>query len=425
MSSSHNPFRTPKASPNTTGVPSTSTLPNGVIHDEASPRLHIVVRTPSPSSPPEDLPHGPEHLPPRSSSDSERRVSPPAEDLISEDLPPAYTPAPDVAEGETTIELGPRRPFQEPPRPPQHPYYRSPIPNAPQLTGSGWASYPGLIRAQPTGMPYLRQNPPLPPRHSSRSGRDGRPSSAPNDENLSDFARDFYAAGAADTRALAAEPEIPPRPSSSSGRYAPPSGNPPQDDGRPTEFPTPGHPLLRKGNVLVYPAGYECSKCRNTGYKNNDPLLPCSKCWDRYSRRFAGPLVYTSWGRDMTSSTGGARTTLQRPLPKFTPPQLSVDTRSGHRATQSLGASSSRVLPVAGGGVPMSPYLDPLQRMSPSGSNVRLVSNPPRGAAVVQPGDPRIGGRLCWRCGGSGTTTFLIFDEMPCSVCNGIGRTFG
>ena len=49
---------------------------------------------------------------------------------------------------------------------------------------------------------------------------------------------------------------------------------------------------------------------------------------------------------------------------------------------------------------------------------------PPPGAAVVMPGDSRIGGTLCLRCGGRGTTPFLIFDEMPCETCGGIGRLF-
>jgi hypothetical protein len=29
----------------------------------------------------------------------------------------------------------------------------------------------------------------------------------------------------------------------------------------PTEVPTPGRPLLRGGQLLVYPKGYVCSKC--------------------------------------------------------------------------------------------------------------------------------------------------------------------
>ena len=43
---------------------------------------------------------------------------------------------------------------------------------------------------------------------------------------------------------------------------------------------------------------------------------------------------------------------------------------------------------------------------------------------MLAPGDARLGGRLCWRCGGRGTTSFLIFDEQTCGVCNGVGRTF-
>lgn len=48
----------------------------------------------------------------------------------------------------------------------------------------------------------------------------------------------------------------------------------------------------------------------------------------------------------------------------------------------------------------------------------------PAGAPVVRPGDPRIGGHLCWRCGGKGTVSFFIFDESTCTICGGLGRTF-
>lgn len=44
---------------------------------------------------------------------------------------------------------------------------------------------------------------------------------------------------------------------------------------------------------------------------------------------------------------------------------------------------------------------------------------------VVRPGDPRIGGVLCRKCGGSGTQMGLfIFDEDTCDMCNGAGRVF-
>jgi hypothetical protein len=124
---------------------------------------------------------------------------------------------------------------------------------------------------------------------------------------VSDFASDFYAAGASGRSRLTspnistptssspvphghsapnvktsyAPPPGPPTtsvfPSSDSNRYAPSprllcaessnlsseSGSRPvvQDDGRPTRVPKPGHPLLWNEKVLVYPSGYECHKC--------------------------------------------------------------------------------------------------------------------------------------------------------------------
>lgn len=52
---------------------------------------------------------------------------------------------------------------------------------------------------------------------------------------------------------------------------------------------------------------------------------------------------------------------------------------------------------------------------------------PPPGAMVVLPGDPRIGGQLCYHCGGAGVreTMFSFFDsEEMCAVCRGSGRVF-
>jgi hypothetical protein len=52
------------------------------------------------------------------------------------------------------------------------------------------------------------------------------------------------------------------------------------------------------------------------------------------------------------------------------------------------------------------------------------VTHPPPGSTVVRPGDPRIGGRLCHKCLGRGTVPFLIFEEVSCPVCGGVGRVF-
>lgn len=131
-----------------------------------------------------------------------------------DDLPPPYTLRPT---DEVTLEVGPGRPYQR--APPQQ--YR-----------------PSQV--------LRRQN---------RSGPPGE---------LSDFARDFYAAGDRESRSAESLSQSLPR---SPPRH-PQSQNSIPDDGRPTRTPVPGHPLLNNGKTLVYPAGYECSKCMSTS-----PLL--------------------------------------------------------------------------------------------------------------------------------------------------------
>lgn len=116
-----------------------------------------------------------------------------------DDSPPPYTLNPT---DEITLELGPTRPFQRPP-----------------------------------------QQPPLQQQHSAQ----------PPSE-LSDFAREFYAAGAGVSRSAEDLPQRPPP------RHLQTQNSIP-DDGKPTRTPVPGHPLLNNGRTLVYPAGYECDKC--------------------------------------------------------------------------------------------------------------------------------------------------------------------
>lgn len=215
---------------------------------------------------------------------------------------------------------------------------------------SGWGFVPS--RRSPSFQP------PLPPRHPSTisSATGSRVTSTPvlPVRPLSDFARDFYSSrreahdenalssdddddgpeppervpppdrsirAATTSGTLAYEPPScpppsrqfappsgpPPQSSSSPSRFAPPDGPPPvsarpvatgsrpADDGKPTSSPTPGRPYLNKGRVLVYPAGYECRKCKssrclmvmmwflveylglNTGYKHYDPSHSCKK----------------------------------------------------------------------------------------------------------------------------------------------------
>lgn len=68
---------------------------------------------------------------------------------------------------------------------------------------------------------------------------------------LSDFARDFYATGGRASRSAGNTPH-PPQTQTSF-----------PDDGRPTQTPVPGHPLLNHGRTLVYTTGYECDKCES------------------------------------------------------------------------------------------------------------------------------------------------------------------
>ncbi|KAJ7050710.1 hypothetical protein C8F01DRAFT_677278 [Mycena amicta] len=147
---------------------------------------------------------------------------------------------------------------------------------------------------------YRHQPPPSNPPPSSPSARTPAP-------QLSEFARDFYAttnvlpnafSDVSGARASSAPPAtyppppLPCRPSSEI--YQPPSSRPPNtipDDGRPTTTPVAGHPLLLNGKMLVYPAGHECHKCNNTGYRHSDPSHPCRRCWDKYAKPYAGALL--------------------------------------------------------------------------------------------------------------------------------------
>ncbi|KAI0792208.1 hypothetical protein C8Q75DRAFT_792307 [Abortiporus biennis] len=454
-----NPFRDPSGRSSRQTSPSPVAGPSQIITEsdarrETPPTVNVIApsnSTPEPSSSQVDV------------------------DTLTEELPPAYTPAPDVYHGETTVELGPRRPFQQAPPPLQtlQPIQTQQTGWPPYTTGpNNWSGFPGL-QTQSTGSNSRFAPPPRHPRSPTRSHNLRRPSPS---RPVSDFARDFYAAGGDVDPIVVSAEDAGSRASSASVQFAPPPGQPPStsssrstassnggvpNDGKPTKSPVPGHPLLLNGKVLVYPAHYECPKCRNTGYKNFDPSQPCNKCWQRYSKTYTGAITYAPWSSS-ANTPSDSNTSLQRPLPSFAPPQANLrQTRSLHRPSQSMGnmtgssqaglsrsasssrldsgypgasAQHSRVLPLPGGGIPLSSYLDNLGRSVNSNINAALggptprvatgYAPPPPGAQSYRPGDPRIGGRLCWRCGGSGTISFLVFDERSCPVCDGIGRTF-
>ncbi|KAI8996456.1 hypothetical protein BD414DRAFT_201633 [Trametes punicea] len=496
MVSVHNPFRdpspalpsvSPSESPNhapsnatSTSVSESQVLPSVPPSESANPvssnAASIIVSQSQSSSnaePPQPFLESPSR--PTQHPASARSPTPPemsVNDLITEELPPAYTPSPNVYEGETTIELGPRRPFQQPLLvPPQNQQYSSPPWVSPQPTASSnWSSSPGTMHRE---SPSSFAHPGPPPGHPSLQNSRAPPLPS---RPLSDFARDFYTAGADASSGVPGVSSAQyqgdrPGSSQSGTRYAPPSGEPPSrsakdahsssasdqipDDGRPTERPVPGHPLLREGKILVYPREHECQKCHNTGYRNYDPSYPCSRCWEKYAKPYTGVIAHAPWSSDAQSGSSSSHTTFQRPLPHFRAPQASLHQQSASysgpspspgsyrsrsaspsRVGSGYPGAAARVIPIAGGGVPMSPYLEPLQgggrQVFPPPSWVGSppvvpVAGPPppaRNVVVYPPGDPRIGGRLCWRCGGSGKTSFFIFDEDICGVCNGVGRTF-
>lgn len=68
---------------------------------------------------------------------------------------------------------------------------------------------------------------------------------------------------------------------------------------------------------------------------------------------------------------------------------------------------------------PMSPGWYP-----PSTPIMSYGHRPPPGALILQPGDPRIGGQLCLKCGGAGVRESLWWGDETCSRCAGSGRVF-
>ncbi|KAJ7128768.1 hypothetical protein C8R43DRAFT_691876 [Mycena crocata] len=469
----HNPFRPPAATPNTTG---SSYAPPPEPHPTTQQQRYEPPSTPRPEADPTGL---------------------------SEEAPPAYTAGPDVYQGESTLEYGPSRPFQPVPPPLQHPQggYAPPPQNAgwtpqqqapslwQQLTGqltgangsapyqqsqspsqfppASWSAYPGG-NAPPPHM-HVRPPPQPPPPQPSTHG--------------SDFARDFYATtsvppgGFSDVSSARASgsgsgseyPPPPPGPTRTPSQYRPPPGAPPPvahtsspgtssaggggsasgipDDGRPTRTPMPGHPLLRDGKMLVYPPHHECSKCNNTGYKHADPTHPCSKCWSKYAKPYSGALVYAPGTGPTFPAPGSqhASSSFQRPLPRiYAPPpsspssQLSMPNSSF--APPPGPAAGSQVYappPPPFNGYPGNAHqpngypgnaptiVHTTGTMYPPPPHAPNANGYPPPAAVYPPGDPRLGGALCWRCSGRGTLSFLVFDTVPCSVCRGVGRVFG
>lgn len=349
-------------------------------------------------------------------------------------MPPAYTPSADTYHGETTVESGPRRPFQQRPRP-SHSTHR-PSQSHSSSGSHSHSSHTTSSSSQSQPLSPSQQRPQQPvwtvpsswPAHTSQQYQSSRGGglvgallstvrdavSGLHDEQIRPMQQ-------SQARAYAA-----PYPTSSSGMTqsaytpsyqggrgpvpgVPPAQQTPRrnvpDDGSPTRTPTPGHPLLNNGQVLVYPnKDFTCIKCKNTGYKNYDPSHPCKKCWEKYGKPYAGALMYTSWN---TESSHNSK--FQRALPRSAPPQASQ-----------LSSQPSNYTGRPPHVPPQAPYGQHLYVYNPI---IGMGRTPPVPHAIpVCPGDPRLGGQMCQKCGGTGTLPLLIIDVRPCSVCGGIGR---
>ncbi|KAG6834320.1 hypothetical protein H0H93_010501 [Arthromyces matolae] len=213
-------------------------------------------------------------------------TAPPHIDVLDEELPPAYTPAPDIQHGETTVQYGPQRPFQRAPAPvtlqpqpvaqshlsptsplsqptlysssspPRSPRPRSLLrqiresisaaideatynmdsslnPSRPANASSSWSSYPGATQAAgrstsssgnlgPSTSSNNRLQPPPLPPRAASTTNAGSNPASPT----SDFARDFYASGTGEQRSGGTTS------SPTTGSYAPPAGPPPSSSSR-------------------------------------------------------------------------------------------------------------------------------------------------------------------------------------------------
>ena len=167
---------------------------------------------------------------------------------------------------------------------------------------------------------------------------------------------------------------------------------------------------------IIYPKGH------NMGYIGGNPKKPCNHCWKKYAKPFSGPLVYSFPANSASSSLAS---NLQKPLPNTLPSAPPVASSSASQparltrnnpGTNSQSQSRPRNPPAA----PMRPA-PPVQVSAPV---VPVVVPPASSTAVTYyAGDPRIGGSLCWKCGGQGSFEMFIFRET-CPICGGVGRVF-
>lgn len=219
----------------------------------------------------------------------------------------------------------------------------------------------------------------------------------------------------------------------------------------------------------------------NIGYKHQDATHPCRQCWRKYGRPFTGAITYTDFTSAEAAQSGMQRPlpNFQSPARPNSAPGLrpqhtgSMAPGAAYRQPGGLLNGLERIATrlesrldggYNGGGGPGGHYRHNTYHPGPSyyhgrgpnpnpapmgmglgrqGTLVNSLLSPsfqhqarviqqvptgyhgraygaPAGATVYQPGDARIGGRLCPVCDGSGK----MFLGLECLECDGIGRVF-
>ncbi|KAH7326794.1 hypothetical protein B0J17DRAFT_680691 [Rhizoctonia solani] len=371
--------------------------------------------TPTPNSPRYAPPEGPPpqrstYAPPSGPPPQPRAPSPTP--TLNVEPPPPYTPAADVRHGEIPLETGPRRAYA----PDWHP------------DGQTWRNerVPAPTAPSPPAPRTETQWDSLAPTWHRSNASASSPNLAAGSSGSSWSSYPGSGSGLGRTGSMVAPPRHPSQPSL--GRANTTAGNSSSrvGPGPPTATPTPGRALLHNGKVLAYPAQYECSKCHLTGYVAYDPSNPCRECWSLFAQPYEGVLSFAPW--DSPESVTSDDQNLQRPLPASSSPS-----RSQRPTPRPTPGPSSRPLShpqhssYAGLGQPYG-SLPPTSWSSSSGlrpSASVSYGRPPPGSLVVRPGDPRIGGRVCWKCSGDGWQYKTMgLETKTCSACNGLGRLF-
>jgi len=144
-----------------------------------------------------------------------------------------------------------------------------------------------------------------------------------------------------------------------------------------------------------------------------DPSHPCKRCWRHHSRPYTSALAQLNWKEAVESN-------FQRPISDPDVVSRSVLTPGGSGTPRGLISP-----PVSVRSPPPNFGISPPGSMGGGGwPPIHWRQNTPTGEVMYEPGDPRLGGRLCPRCHGSGLTRVFILETEMCNLCSGVGRVF-